>query len=56
MIGPFKTRHPEVYGLGDAAYVFGGRIAKEIFFVLFWVGEYRATACRHGPLTLTLQK
>ncbi|KAL1408654.1 hypothetical protein Q8F55_005467 [Vanrija albida] len=36
-IGPFKRRHPEVYGIADAAYILGGRVWKEIFFVVFWI-------------------
>ncbi|KAL1406706.1 hypothetical protein Q8F55_008412 [Vanrija albida] len=32
MIGKFKLAHPEVYSIADAAYVFGGRPAKEFWF------------------------
>ncbi|KAL1411741.1 hypothetical protein Q8F55_002707 [Vanrija albida] len=34
-LGPFKMNHPEVYGLADAGFVFGGRWGKEIFYVIF---------------------
>ncbi|KAL1404901.1 hypothetical protein Q8F55_008512 [Vanrija albida] len=36
-IGPFKRNHPEVYGLADAGYVFGGVWAKEYLYGVFSV-------------------
>ncbi|KAL1410545.1 hypothetical protein Q8F55_004558 [Vanrija albida] len=36
-IGPFKIAHPEVYSLGDAAYVFAGKAGREVFGALFIV-------------------
>jgi amino acid permease len=38
-IGPFKLRHPEVFSVADAALVFGGRWAKEVFNVIFVICE-----------------
>lgn len=38
-IGPFKRNHPEVYGLADAGYVFGGVWAKEYLYGVFSVSE-----------------
>ncbi|WOO84835.1 N amino acid transport system protein [Vanrija pseudolonga] len=37
IIGPFKMRHPEVYAIQDAAFIFGGKIAKEVFFVMYQI-------------------
>ncbi|WOO79628.1 N amino acid transport system protein [Vanrija pseudolonga] len=37
MIGSVKLKHPEVYGIADAAYVFGGRWAKEAWYLFFWL-------------------
>ncbi|KAL1412816.1 hypothetical protein Q8F55_000564 [Vanrija albida] len=34
---PFKLRHPEVYDISDAGYVFGGRIAREYLYIWFIV-------------------
>ncbi|TXT11205.1 hypothetical protein VHUM_01956 [Vanrija humicola] len=39
-IGPFKIAHPEVYSLGDAAFVFAGKAGREFFgamFIIFFV-------------------
>jgi hypothetical protein len=30
IVGPFKLRHPHVYGLDDAGLMIGGPIAREI--------------------------
>lgn len=38
-LGQFKVNHPEVYGLADAGFVFGGRIGKEIFYIIFSICE-----------------
>lgn len=43
-LGPFKIRHPEVYGLADAGYVFGGRIGKEVLYVIFSIFMVFCTA------------
>lgn len=32
-------RHPEVYAIQDAAFIFGGKIAREVFFVMYQIGE-----------------
>lgn len=40
-LGPFKIAHPEVYGLADAGYVFGGRWGKEIFYGIFSICKWR---------------
>lgn len=34
-LGPFKIRHPEVYGLADAGFVFGGVIGRELLYIIF---------------------
>jgi hypothetical protein len=30
IVGPFKLRHPHVYGLDDAGFMIGGPIAREV--------------------------
>lgn len=42
-IGPFKIAHPEVYSLGDAAYVFAGKRGKEFFGAMFIICEWVGT-------------
>ncbi|RMJ16815.1 hypothetical protein CDV36_003560 [Fusarium kuroshium] len=40
VVGTFKLRHPEVYGVDDAMQLMFGRVAREAFgfiFCLFWV-------------------
>lgn len=39
VIGTFKLRHPTVYGLADAGGIFGGRIGKEFFYVVYTICE-----------------
>ncbi|KAL1412208.1 hypothetical protein Q8F55_003219 [Vanrija albida] len=36
-IGPFKLNHPEVYGVADAGFVFGGRWTKEVLYGFFYM-------------------
>ncbi|WOO81568.1 N amino acid transport system protein [Vanrija pseudolonga] len=36
-IGPFKANHPEVYGVAEAGFVVGGRWAKEVLYVFFYM-------------------
>lgn len=43
-LGPFKIRHPEVYGLADAGYVFGGRIGRETLYIIFSIFMVFCTA------------
>lgn len=38
-LGSFKVNHPEVYGLADAGFVFGGRIGREVFYLIFSICE-----------------
>lgn len=33
MVGQFKLRHPEVYGIDEAGKIMGGKIGREI---LYW--------------------
>ncbi|RSL43080.1 hypothetical protein CEP51_016406 [Fusarium floridanum] len=35
MIGVFKKRHPEVYGLDDAGFMMFGKIGREVFAIIF---------------------
>ncbi|KAJ5335151.1 amino acid transporter [Penicillium brevicompactum] len=40
IVGVFKLRHPEVYGIDDAGYLMFGQIGRIIFggaFVLYWI-------------------
>ncbi|EEU46185.1 uncharacterized protein NECHADRAFT_38659 [Fusarium vanettenii 77-13-4] len=40
MIGVFKKRHPEVYGLDDAGFMMFGKIGREVFaliFMFYWI-------------------
>ncbi|KAF5232443.1 hypothetical protein FAUST_8728 [Fusarium austroamericanum] len=40
MIGVFKRRHPQVYGIDDAGYLIFGRIGREFLatvFMLYWI-------------------
>ncbi|KAJ4128903.1 hypothetical protein NW768_007426 [Fusarium equiseti] len=40
MIGVFKKRHPQVYGIDDAGYLIFGRIGREFLatvFMLYWI-------------------
>ncbi|KAJ4328792.1 hypothetical protein N0V84_000799 [Fusarium piperis] len=40
VVGTFKLRHPEVYGIDDAGALMFGRIGREVFgiaFCLFWI-------------------
>ncbi|RSL50128.1 hypothetical protein CEP54_012075 [Fusarium duplospermum] len=38
VVGTFKLRHPEVYGVDDAMQLMFGRVAREAFgFIFFWV-------------------
>ncbi|TXT07526.1 hypothetical protein VHUM_03246 [Vanrija humicola] len=43
-LGPFKMLHPEVYGLADAGFVFGGRWGREIFYGIFSIFMVFCTA------------
>lgn len=40
MIGVFKKRHPEVYGLDDAGFMMFGKIGREVFAIIFMFCEY----------------
>lgn len=40
MIGIFKKRHPEVYGLDDAGFMMFGKIGREVFALIFMFCEY----------------
>ncbi|KAF5022675.1 hypothetical protein F66182_5223 [Fusarium sp. NRRL 66182] len=40
MIGVFKRKHPEVYGIDDAGYIMFGRVGREVIatvFMLYWI-------------------
>lgn len=39
IVGVFKLRHPEVYGIDDAGALMFGRVGKEIFAVAIWLCE-----------------
>jgi hypothetical protein len=44
IVGCFKLRHPEVYGIDDAGGIMFGRIGKEVLGVVFFLCEYPAAA------------
>jgi hypothetical protein len=44
IVGCFKLRHPEVYGIDDAGGIMFGRIGKEVLGVVFFLCEYSARA------------
>lgn len=40
VIGTFKLRHPEVYGIDDAGYLMFGRVGREGFGVAVCICEF----------------
>lgn len=40
MIGRFKIRHPEVYGIGDVGGMFFGRVGYELFGGVYALGGF----------------
>lgn len=45
IIGGFKQRHPEVYGIDDAGGLMFGRIGREVFGVGVCISE---SSCNHN--------
>jgi len=44
VVGQFKLRHPEVYGIDDAAGIMFGRIGKVIVRIVFFLCEFPTQA------------
>lgn len=44
-IGQTKLIHPEIYSLADAAFIFGGKIGREVFCAIFIICESIACHC-----------
>ncbi|BEJ18247.1 hypothetical protein CspHIS471_0705240 [Cutaneotrichosporon sp. HIS471] len=53
-LGPFKIRHPEVYGLADAGYVFGGVIGRELLYIIFSIFMVFCTASAIVGVSISL--
>ena len=47
VVGPFKLRHPHVYGLDDAGYMMGGPIAREVMAGGFTLCKLIVRSLRH---------
>jgi amino acid permease len=47
VVGPFKRRHPHVYGLDDAGYMMGGPIAREVMAGGFTLCKLIVRSLRH---------
>lgn len=52
MIGVFKRRHPQVYGLDDAGQLMFGRPGREFLAVVFLLCEFQVSTV--GPFTSRL--
>jgi amino acid permease len=39
MVGVFKLRHPEVYGIDDAGFLMFGRVGREVFGMAYCICE-----------------
>ena len=46
MVGVFKLKHREVYGVDDAGYLMFGRIGKELFATAFLGRKNSQNECR----------
>lgn len=50
MVGVFKLRHPEVYGIDDAGELMFGRIGREVFSAAFCLCMYHHLSTLFLPL------
>lgn len=48
IVGCFKLRHPEVYGLDDTGGIMFGKIGREIFGMAFFLCESPHIVITHG--------
>jgi amino acid permease len=51
VIGPFKLKHPEIYGIDDAAGLVFGRVGRELLSIGFVLCELSRALCRSHLLT-----